>query len=51
MASLIWTIVVVLFVLWLLGFAVHLGGGLIHLLLVLAIIGIIYNLLVGRRAL
>lgn len=50
MVSLIWTVVVVLFVLWLLGFAVHLGGGLIHLLLVLAIIGIIYNLLVGRRA-
>ena len=50
MASLIWTIVVVLFVLWLLGFAVHIGGGLIHLLLVLAIIGIVYNLLVGRRA-
>ena len=50
MVSLIWTIVVVLFVLWLLGFAIHLGGGLIHLLLVLAIIGIIYNLLVGRRA-
>ena len=50
MASLIWTIVVVLFVLWLLGFAIHLGGGLIHLLLVLAVIGILYNLLVGRRA-
>ena len=50
MVSLIWTIVVVLFVLWLLGFAVHIGGSLIHLLLVLAIIGIIYNLLVGRRA-
>ena len=38
MASLIWTIVVVLFVLWLLGFALQFGGGLIHLLLVLAII-------------
>jgi Family of unknown function (DUF5670) len=50
MASLIWTVVVVLFVLWLLGFAIHIGGGLIHLLLVLAVIGIIYNLLVGRRA-
>jgi hypothetical protein len=50
MVSLIWTIVVVLFVLWLLGFAINFGGGLIHLLLVLAIIGIIYNLLVGRRA-
>jgi hypothetical protein len=50
MVSLIWTVVVVLFVLWLLGFALSVGGGLIHLLLVLAIIGIIYNLLVGRRA-
>jgi hypothetical protein len=50
MVSLIWTIVVVLFVLWLLGFALQVGGGLIHLLLVLAVIGIIYNLLVGRRA-
>jgi hypothetical protein len=50
MVSLIWTIVVVLFVLWLLGFAIHIGGGLIHLLLLLAIIGIIYNLLFGRRA-
>jgi hypothetical protein len=50
MASLIWTIVVVLFVLWLLGFALQVAGSLIHLLLVLAIIGIVYNLLVGRRA-
>ena len=50
MVSLIWTIVVVLFVLWLLGLVVHIGGALINLLLVLAIIGIVYNLLVGRRA-
>jgi len=50
MINLIWTIVVVLFVLWLLGFALSIGGGLIHLLLVLAIVGIVYNLLVGRRA-
>jgi uncharacterized protein DUF5670 len=50
LVSLIWTIVVVLFVLWLLGFALQVGGGLVHLLLVLAIIGIVYNLLVGRRA-
>jgi hypothetical protein len=50
MVSLIWTVVVVLFVLWLLGFALSVGGGLIHLLLLLAIIGIVYNLLVGRRA-
>jgi hypothetical protein len=50
MVSLIWTVVVVLFVMWLLGFSLHVAGGLIHLLLILAIIGIIYNLLVGRRA-
>jgi len=50
MASLIWTVVVVLFVLWLLGFALQIGGGLIHLLLIVAIIGIVYNLRVGRRA-
>lgn len=50
MAGLIWTIVVVLFVLWLLGVAVHFAGGLINLLLLLVVIGIIYNLVVGRRA-
>jgi hypothetical protein len=46
----LWTIIVVLFVLWLLGFAINFGGGLIHLLLVLAVIALVYNLLVGRRA-
>ena len=50
MVSLIWTIVVVLFVLWLIGFALKIGGMLIWLLLVLALAGIIYNLVVGRRA-
>jgi hypothetical protein len=50
MINLIWTGVVVLFVLWLLGFAINIGGGLIHLLLVLALIGVVYNLLMGRRA-
>jgi len=50
MASLIWTVVVVLFVLWLLGVSLHVAGVLIHLLLILVVIGIVYNLLVGRRA-
>ena len=46
----IWTIAVILFILWLLGFfAFHVGGGLIHLLLVLAVIVIIYQLVTGRR--
>lgn len=49
MINLIWTAVVVLFILWLLGFSIHIGGSLIHLLLVLALIGIVYNLLLGRR--
>ena len=47
----LWTIAVVLFVLWILGFGVfHVASGLIHVLLVLAIIAVIYNLIVGRRA-
>jgi Family of unknown function (DUF5670) len=50
MVSLIWTGVVVLFFLWLFGFAVHVGGGLIHILLVLALIGVAYNLITGRSA-
>ena len=48
MLNLIWTGVVVLLVLWVLGFSINVGGGLIHLLLVLALIGIVYNLIVGR---
>jgi len=50
MGGLLWTIIVVLFVLWLIGFVIHIGGGLIHLLLVIAVILIIVNLLTGRRA-
>lgn len=48
--GLIWGIVVVLFVLWLLGFAIHIGGGLIHLLLVVALVLVVVNLLTGRGA-
>jgi hypothetical protein len=44
MFNLIWTVVGVLVILWLLGFSLHVGGGLIHILLVLALIGIVYNL-------
>ncbi len=47
----LYTIAVVLIVLWLLGFVAHVGGGLIHLLLVIAVIVIIYRLVTGRRAL
>jgi len=46
----LWTLAVVLFVLWLLGaFAFHVGGGLIHLLLVVAVIVLLVQLFTGRR--
>lgn len=46
----LWTIIVILFVLWLLGFSLQIGGGLIHALLVIAVVILIYNLITGRRA-
>jgi hypothetical protein len=47
----LWTIIVVLVVLWLLGLIGGVGGSLIHALLVIAAVGLIYNLLSGRRIL
>jgi hypothetical protein len=47
----LYTVVVVLLVLWLLGFIGHIGGGLIHLLLVIAVVILIFNLISGRRGL
>ena len=47
----LWTIVVILVVIWLLGLLVHIGGSLIHLLLVIALIVVIINLIQGRRGL
>jgi hypothetical protein len=46
----LWTIVVLLLILWLLGFSFSVGGGLIHLLLVVALVLFVFNLLSGRRA-
>jgi len=45
----LWTLVAVLLILWLLGFSLSIGGGLIHLLLVVALILVVVNLLTGRR--
>ena len=45
----LWTILAVLVVLWLLGLLANIGGALIHLLLVLALIVFIANFLSGRR--
>jgi len=49
-SGILWAVIVVLFVLWLLGLIVHIGGGLIHILLIVAVIVLIYNLIAGARA-
>lgn len=48
----LWTIVVILLILWLLGLvSSYTLGGMIHLLLVIAIIIVVINLISGRRSL
>jgi hypothetical protein len=44
----LWTLFVVLLVLWLLGFSLHVAGGLIHLLLIIALVVLVINLFSGR---
>lgn len=46
----LWTVVGVLLVLWLLGFSMHVGGGLIHALLVIAVVVFLFNVITGRRS-
>jgi len=46
----LWTIVGILLLLWLLGFSMHVGGGLIHALLLIAIVVFLFNFLSGRRS-
>ena len=49
--NMLWTIILVLFVLWVLGLASsYTLGGFIHVLLVLAVIVFLFNLLTGRRS-
>jgi hypothetical protein len=46
----LWTLALILFILWILGFGVfHIAGGLIHILLVIAIVVVIVRLVTGRR--
>ncbi|MGI9027760.1 MAG: lmo0937 family membrane protein [Candidatus Saccharimonadales bacterium] len=45
----LYTIMVILVVLWLIGLLANIGGGIIHVLLVIALIVFIYNMVVGRR--
>ncbi len=47
----LWTIVAILLILWLLGFLTSVGGGLIHILLVIAVIVIVLRLIQGRKIL
>lgn len=45
----LWTLIVLLVVFWLLGFAFDVAGGIIHVLLVIALVLFLVNLLTGRR--
>ncbi len=44
----LWTIIAILLILWLLGVLGHVAGSLIHVLLVIALVILIYNLVTGR---
>jgi len=46
----LWTILVVLGILWFLGFSLHIGGSLIHLLIVMALVIFVINLVARRRS-
>ena len=45
----LWTIAVIILILWLLGFLSHVGGGLIHILLVIAIVVVLIRVIQGRK--
>ncbi len=45
----LYTLVVVLLILWLLGFSFHVAGSLIHLILVIAVVMLLVQLLTGRK--
>ena len=47
--EMLWTIIAILLIMWLLGFSFHIAGGLIHLLLVIAVVMLLMQLITGRR--
>jgi len=49
MGGILWTIISIMFALWLIGLVAHVGGGLIHLLLVVAVVLFLVNMFTGRR--
>lgn len=49
MLNLLWGVALVLVLFWVFGFAFHVGGGLIHLLLVVALVSVVVRLVMGSR--
>jgi hypothetical protein len=49
LANILWAVIVILVVLWLLGYFVASLGNIVHILLVIAIIALLYNVFVGMR--
>jgi uncharacterized membrane protein YtjA (UPF0391 family) len=45
----LWSILVILLIFWALGFSLHIAGGLVHILLVVALVVLVVQLLTGRR--
>ena len=45
----LWTIIILLLILWLLGFSLSIAGGFIHLLIVIALVLVVYDLFFRRR--
>jgi Family of unknown function (DUF5670) len=50
LGRILWSVVVVLVVLWLIGVLAHIAGGFVHLLLLVALLVLLSNLFAGRRA-
>jgi hypothetical protein len=50
LSNLLWAVITILVVLWLLGFVLHFGGALIHIVLVVAVILLVYNLMTKGKA-
>ncbi|MEI7925123.1 MAG: lmo0937 family membrane protein [Chloroflexota bacterium] len=46
----LWGLLVLVLILWLVGFTAHIAGGLIHILLVVALVVLVFNLVSGRRS-
>ena len=46
----LWALLALVLIMWIVGFTAHIAGSLIHLLLVVALVVLIYNLVTGRRS-